>query len=135
MKDAKKVTFVNEDGKFRLQAIEMVQNGETMHSVAKSIGVHQTTISDWMHMYNTEGVERLNTYRRPISRHHLDIAELEGIIEKTDGQDKTRLELLLRVAKGEKLRTISRDVGISVQMLIRYRKRYLNGDLPKVLCL
>lgn len=129
----KEISFANEDGLFRLRAVEMVQNGEPKYAVAKKLGVHQSTIRAWCKMYEQGGVERLNTYRKPRPSYNLDLVELESMYSSCPEKYKERLWRLIRLAKGESLTTISADSGISKQAIMRDRRDYEAGKLPPVI--
>lgn len=134
MKD-KQITYANEDGLFRLRAVEMVQKGETFYSVAKKIGVHQTTVSEWVKMYNKGGIDRLNTYRKPRPNHSLNIEELNSILSSCDEKYHKRIKRLLRVAHGEQLKVIALDEKVSVQSIMKDRRLFDAGKLPPVVVL
>lgn len=130
----KKITIANEAGKIRLRAVEMATNGKhTLKEVAKEFNVHYTTITEWCTMYEDGGVERLNAPMKPRPKHKLDAAELESILETCDPAYDERLRRLVRLANGERLKDVAASAGISVQALMKDRRKYEAGGLPPTL--
>jgi transposase len=124
MKD-KQITSANEDGLFRLRAVEMVQKGETLSFVSKSIGVHYTTISEWVKMYKEGGIERLNTYRKPRPKYELDEFQILGDMEGAYKKETEVLNSLLELCRTKKLNETASKFGISPQGLAQRRRVYL----------
>lgn len=123
----KKITNANEFALERLAAIKRVQDGETRYAVAKSIGVDQSTISDWIRMYEEEGVDRLNVPRKKIPRHHLDAEELRAVLLDCSDSKKNYYMSLLELANGEQLRVVAKSYGVSEQGLAQRRRLYLKN--------
>lgn len=123
----KKITFINEAAKTRLKAIEMFQNGNvTLNDVATAFGVHITTISEWIRMYEEGGAARLNAPLKPRPKHHLDKEDLEArLLESTD----RRLLALLDLANGKGLNETAQVYGVTPQGLAKWRRQYLEGKL------
>ena len=44
----------------RLQAVVMAKEGQAATVIARTLGVGRRTVQDWIHWYNTEGIERLS---------------------------------------------------------------------------
>lgn len=128
---SKKITYANEDAKFRLSVIRRVLDGETAYQVAKDLGnIEQTTVRRWVRQYNAGGVERLNAPRKPRpKREPLDAAEIVRLMESAPAYAK-RLSRLLRLAHGEQLKQIAADTGVSVQSIMMDRRLYEQGKLP-----
>lgn len=132
MKD-KKITYANEDGLFRLSAVEMVQNGESFKSVAQKVGVHQSTIAEWCKMYEEGGVERLNTYRKPRPKHEMSKEKILSDLGVPDilPSYKRRLLALLDIANGGALMAVAKNYDISPQLLAKWRRQYLTPEAEK----
>lgn len=126
----KVISFANEDGLTRLQAVEKVQKGELLKVVAKQFDVHYTTIAEWVKMYNDGGIDRLNTYRKPRPKHDIDIKQLEYVTANAPEKYHTRLLRILRVEKGESLKKVAESEGVSVQYIMKDRRAYIAGKLP-----
>jgi transposase-like protein len=122
------VTKINEAAKIRLAAIEMYQGGRvTMKEVAEKFGVHETTISEWIRMYEEGGIDRLKIYMKPRPKHVLDIAELRARLEK--GEDH-RIRALLDLAQsGGKLNKTAAAHGVTPQGLAKWRRQYITGKI------
>lgn len=126
----KKITYANDDAKFRLRIIERVLKGETAYAVSKDVDVEQTTVRRWVRQYKAEGVEPLNAPRKPRpKREPLDAAEIARLIEQAPAYAE-RLGRLLSLANGRQLKEIAADSGISVQSIMTDRRLYEQGKLP-----
>ena len=126
----KKITTAKPEGLTRLKAIELVQDGLTLREVGQQFGVHYTTISEWMDMYETGGIERLNAPMKPRPKHTLDPAEIQSCINLTSEKYHARLKRLLRLANGEQLKAIALSEGVSVQAIMKDRRLFEAGSLP-----
>lgn len=124
--DKKKVTIINEAAKTRLKAIEMYQSGVyTLEDLAQFFGVHKTTISAWINMYEEGGIERLKAPMKPRPVHILDAKLLS---EQAKSGDR-RLLALLDLANGKGLNETAAAYGVTPQGLAKWRRQYLNGEL------
>lgn len=122
----RKITRANEAAKVRLRAIEMYQSGNvTLKDVAAQFGVHITTISEWVRMYETGGVERLNAPMKPRPVHHLDAGRLAAELAADPGN--ATLASLLDLATGKGLNETAEKFGISPQALAKRRRVYLKS--------
>lgn len=125
----KKVSIANENGLTRLKAIEMRQKGMTLKAVAERFGVHYSTVSAWVEMYEAGGVERLSTYRKPRPKHELSVQDLrEDIAMEKDAAHKRVLESLLALAEGNSLRETAAKFGVTEQGLAKRRRKYLEEN-------
>ncbi len=74
----------------RLLAIASILDGASRANVAKSAGMERQTLRDWVHRYNTEGVEGLKdhprTGRKPLLNKE-QLSALEQIVEKQPDPD------------------------------------------------
>lgn len=123
----KKITFANAPAITRLQAVEAYQKGGlTLQDLAEKFGVHKTTISEWIKMYEEGGVDRLKVPLKPRTKHVLDVAELEDLLKH---QDDRRLRALLALAKTGHLNETAQAYGVTPQGLAKWRRQYLNGEL------
>lgn len=121
----RKITKLNEAGKIRLRAIEIYQaGGLTLKDVADQFGVHITTVSEWIRMYEEEGIERLNAPMKPRPVHHLDAEKLAEELAKDPDNDT--LQSLLDLANGAGLNDTAQKYGISPQALAKRRRVYLS---------
>ena len=59
----------------RLQVIIRAKRGETAAQVAAVMNVSRRTLQQWVHRYNTDGLEGLKDRRRPNHRHLTDAQE------------------------------------------------------------
>lgn len=116
---------MNDDGKLRLAAVEMRLSGATLQACADQYNVHPTTIGEWVHMYQTDGVERLNTYRKPRPVHHLDATKLQQEITSATDNQHRRLSALLELANGARLDQTAAKYSVTPQGLAKWRREYL----------
>ncbi len=74
----------------RLLAIASILDGASRANAAKSAGMERQTLRDWVHRYNTEGVEGLKdhprTGRKPLLNKE-QLSALEQIVEKQPDPD------------------------------------------------
>lgn len=128
MENNKKITFVNEAAKTRLKAIKEVYAGSTQKDVAKKYGVDNTTISDWIKMYEEGGAERLNVPLKPRPKHELSLEQLTEALSSVDEKYRKRIEILLDlVNSGGKLNETAAKHSITPQGLAKIRREYLAG--------
>jgi transposase len=123
----KKVAFANENGKIRLKAIEMYQKGSTKRDVSIQFCVHETTIAEWITMYEEGDVERLNTYMKPRPIYELNAKSIRKDIKKASGKESEVLQSLLDLANGMSLNDAAEKNGISPQGLAKRRRMYLKN--------
>jgi Homeodomain-like domain len=111
----------------RIEAIERFRNKEKRKYIAASLGVHISTISEWKRMYKAGGLERLDAPIKPRSKITLDVTALETALESCADKYKYRITRLLRLADGESLKDVAASDGVSVQIVMRDRKKWLDG--------
>lgn len=117
---------MNEYAIKKMAAIKMLLDGSTQAEVAKGFNVHYTTIGEWLKLYKEKGAEALNIELRPREKHVLDAKEIEKAIEgATDEKEKRKLQILLELANGTQLKLLALKHGLSAQMIMRYRKNYI----------
>lgn len=122
----RKITRANEAAKVRLRAIEKYQKGGcTLRDVAEEFGVHITTVSEWIRMYETGGVERLNAPMKPRPVYHLNAAQLAAELAADPGNEI--IASLLDLANGAGLNDTAAKYGISPQALAKRRRVYLKS--------
>ena len=122
----RKITRANEAAKVRLRAIEKYQTGKvTLRDVAEEFGVHITTVSEWIRMYETGGVERLNAPMKPRPVHNLDTGQLAAELAADPGNET--LASLLDLSNGAGLNDTAAKYGISPQALAKRRRVYLKS--------
>ena len=125
----KTITFANENGLTRFQAVERYQKGETLAAIAKDFKVHYTTIAEWVKMYQVGGVERLNTYRKPRPSYELNKVQLENsLLDAATEKETRKLKALLDLAKTGKLNEAAKAHGITPQSLAQWRREYLSAS-------
>lgn len=121
-----KITFAKTESITRMKAIKQLLDGATQAEVAKEFNVHDTTIGEWLKLYNEKGVEALNIELRPREKHVLDAKEIETAITlATDEKEKKTLGILLELANGVQLKSLALKYAISAQMIMKYRKKYI----------
>jgi transposase len=92
---AKKVIIANPEALTRLRAIEMLQSGKSQKEVASIFNVHQTTIGEWLRMYDEEGTERLKVPMKPRPRHELEIEQLQKLVGNVSPKYVHRINALI----------------------------------------
>jgi len=124
----KTITFANEDGLTRLQAVERYQKGETLAAIAQDFKVHYTTVAEWVKMYQEGGVERLNTYRKPRPSYELNKIQLENsLLDAATEKEKKTLSALLDLSITGKLNETAQKHGVTAQALAKWRRLYLQA--------
>lgn len=128
---AKKVIIANPEALSRLRAIEMLQSGKSQKEVAAEFNVHQTTIGEWLKMYEEEGTERLKAPMKPRPRHEMSIEQLEKLVGNISPKYVPRINALIQLAKTKKLNETAAMHGVTPQGLAKWRREYLAGKWPK----
>lgn len=126
----KKVTIANHEALTRIRAIEYYQSGKCQRETAEKFGVHQTTVGEWLRMYEEGGAEALKVPLKPRPRHELDAAELRGLIGNVSEKYAPRIKALIRLAETGKLNETAAAHGITPQWLAKWRREYLAGKWP-----
>lgn len=126
----KKVTIANPEALTRLRAIEYYQSGKTQKETAEKFMVHQTTIGEWIKMYEDGGHEALKVPIKPRPRHKLDADELRGLVGKVAEKYAPRIAALIDLTTSGKLNTTAAAHGITPQGLAKWRREYLVGKWP-----
>ena len=126
----KKVTIANPEALTRLRAIEYYQSGKSQRETAEKFGVHQTTIGEWLLMYEQGGPEALKVPMKPRPRHELDADELRGLVGRVSQKYTPRIAGLLDLANSKKLNATAAAHGITPQGLAKWRREYLAGKWP-----
>lgn len=123
----KKIIYANDAAKTRMEAIAMYQNGKgTLKDIADRFGVHLTTISEWINMYEQGGVQRLKAPLKPRPKHVLDAKALEALAQTSDDR---RIHAILALAQGKGLNETASQYNVTPQGLAKWRRQYLNGEL------
>ena len=130
----KKVTFVNEAGKLRLRAIEEVYKGATHKDTAKKYGVDNSTIAEWIKMYEEGGADRMNAPLKPRVKHALDLTELRAHAARAlSDKDAKRIGILIDLEEsGGKLNETAAQHSMTPQGVAKIRREYLAGNFPSV---
>ena len=126
----KKVTIANPEALTRLRAIEAVQSGLSQREVAEKFNVHQTTIGEWLHMYEQGGPEALKVPMKPRHRHKLNADELRGLVGNVSEKYAPRIAALIDLAASKKLNETAAAHDITPQGLAKWRREYLAGKWP-----
>lgn len=133
----KKVTIANPEALTRLRAIEMLQSGNSQREVAQEFNVHQTTIGEWVRMYEEGGAEALKVPIKPRPKYLLNVDELKGLIGKVGNKEgaERRLSMLIDLAETGKLNETAAKHGITPQGLAKVRREFIEGKFPKTIIL
>lgn len=131
----KKVTIANPEALTRLRVIEAYQGGLSQREAAVKFGVHQTTVGEWLRLYEEGGAEALKIPLRSRPRHHLDIGELQAIAGNVEKKYAPRIAALLDLATSKKLNETAAAHGVTPQGLAKWRREYLAGKWPLTLSL
>lgn len=126
----KKVTIANPEALTRLRVIEYVQSGKTQREAAEKFGVHQTTVGEWLRMYEEGGAEALKVPMKPRPVHVLDIDELRGIVGTVAEKYDRRIAALLDLATTGHLNETAAAHGVTPQGLAKWRREFLSGKWP-----
>lgn len=113
--------------KTRLAAIERLQKGESQRDVAKAFGVHQTTVGEWLRIYQKEGLTGLNRPTKPRPKHELSIEQIRIDLETLPEKYQQPLRSLLDLANGAPLNETAQKFSITAQALAKRRREYLSG--------
>lgn len=130
MAGKKKVTIANPEALTRLRAIEYYQEGHSQRETAEKFGVHQTTIGEWIRLYEKGGAEALKIPMKPRPRHELDEAELRSLVGNTAEKYAPRIAALIDLATSKKLNETASAHRITPQGLAKWRREYLAGKWP-----
>ena len=126
----KKVTIANPEALTRLRVIEYVQGGKTQREAAEKFGVHQTTVGEWLRMYQEGGAEGLKVPLKPRPKHVLNVEELRGLARHVGEKYAHRIAALLDLAVSGKLNETAAAHGVTPQGLAKWRREYLAGKWP-----
>lgn len=126
----KKVTIANPEALTRLRAIEAVQSGLSQRETAKNFGVHQTTIGEWIRLFEEGGAEALKVPLKPRPVHVLNVGELRGMVGHVGQKYAPRIAALIDLATSKKLNETAAAHGITPQGLAKWRREYLAGKWP-----
>lgn len=123
----RKVIKLSAAAKNRLGAIERLQKGESQRDVAKAFGVHQTTVGEWLRIYQQEGPAGLNRPTKPRPKHELSVEQIRLDLETLPEKYQQPLHSLLDLAKGAPLNETAKKYSITAQALAKRRREYLAG--------
>lgn len=126
----KKVTIANPEALTRLRAIEYYQSGKSQRETAEKFGVHQTTVGEWIKMFEEGGAEALKVPMKPRPKHELDADELRGLVGHVAEKYSPRIMGLIDLATTGKLNETAAAHGITPQGLAKWRREYLAGKWP-----
>lgn len=126
----KKVTIANPEALTRLRAIKYYQSGKSQRETAEKFGVHQTTIGEWIRLFEEGGAEALKVPMKPRPRHELDTDELRGLVDNIAEKYRPRIAALIDLATSKKLNETAAAHGITPQCLAKWRREYLVGKWP-----
>lgn len=130
----KKVTIANPEALTRLRAIEAYQEGKTQREVAEEFGIHQTTVGEWLKMYEKGGAEALKVPLKPRPKHFLDENEIHALLQQgVDEKSVPKLAALLELAQSNKLSPTAENHDVTPQALMKWRRQFLKGELPKTI--
>lgn len=126
----KKVTIANPEALTRLRAIEYYQDNHSQRETAEKFGVHQTTIGEWIRLFEEGGAEALKVPLKPRTRHELDAEELRALVGNVAEKYAPRITALIDLATTKKLNETAAAHGITPQGLAKWRREYLAGKWP-----
>lgn len=126
----KKVTIANPEALTRLRVIEYVQGGKTQREAAEKFGIHQTTVGEWLRMYETGGAEALKVPIKPRPVHVLDLGELRALVGHVGEKYAPRIAALIDLATSKKLNETAAAHNLTPQGLAKWRREYLAGKWP-----
>lgn len=125
MKDMEWI-YADSEGKVRLWAVRKVLNQkESIKSVASKMSVHYTTIADWVERYQKGGVEALNIPRKSIQKVNVNIEKIQAFAESADEKTKRQIGIIIRIAQGKQLQEVAKSEGLTPQGIIKFRKSIL----------
>ena len=88
----------------RLQAVVLAKEGLTAVAIARTLGVGRRTVQDWVHWYNTLGIERLSGKVAPGKEPPLSPAQLEQFLARIEaGPRKEDQVCALRGIEGQRI--------------------------------
>ena len=122
-----KTAELNQNGLLRMKAVQRVLDGEPIRVVGLAFGVTHGTILKWCDMYNTRSVPRLNSPFRPRAVYNLDAGKISALLENPPKGYRSRLQRLLRLAKGEPLVLVAAESGVSAQSIMKDRRQFTAG--------
>lgn len=128
---SKKVTIANPEALTRLRAIEYYKAGNSQQETAQEFKVHQTTIGEWVRLYEMGGAEALKIPMKPRPRHELNADELRGLVGNVGEKYAPRIKALIDLATSKKLNSTAAAHGVTAQGLAKWRREYLAGKWPK----
>lgn len=133
-KKMKKVTMANPEALTRLRAIEAYQEGKTQREVAEEFGIHQTTVGEWVKMYEKGGAEALKVPLKPRQKHELNENEIHALLQQgVDGKSVRKLAALLELAHSKKLNHTAQNHDVTPQALMKWRRQFLKNEIPKTI--
>lgn len=127
----RKITKINDPAKTRLAAIEMLQSGATQREVAEKFGIHQTTVGEWVKIYQQGGPGALTIPLKPRPKHELDPEQIQSDLRTYPQKYHRRLGALLDLATTNKLNQTAEKHGLTPQGLAKQRREYLAGKWKK----
>lgn len=120
----KKVTIANADALLRLRVIEYYQAGNSQRATAEEFGIHQTTVGEWVKMYQEGGAEALKVPVKPRKKTKLDVSELRAIVSE---KYATKVAALIDLAVSGKTNQTAEKHDITPQGLLKWKREYLEG--------
>lgn len=126
----KKVTIATPEALTRLRAIEYYQDNHSQRETAEKFGVHQTTIGEWIRLFEQGGAEALKIPIKPRPHHVLDVDELRGMVGSVSEKYAPRIAALIDLSTSKKLNETAAAHGITPQGLAKWRREYLAGKWP-----
>lgn len=120
----KKVTIANADALFRIKVIEYYQQGHNQRDTAKKFGIHQTTVGEWIKMYQEGGAEALKVPVKPRTKTKLDATELRSIVSEKYAR---QISALIDLAVSRKTNETAEKHGVTPQGLLKWKREYLEG--------
>ncbi len=130
----KKVTIANPEALTRLRAIEAYQTGKSQREVAEEFGIHQTTVGEWLRMYEEGGAEALKVPLKPRPKHELNEHEIHALLQQgVEEKSVPKLAALLELAQTRKLNHTAQNHDVTPQALMKWRRQFIKGEIPKTI--
>ena len=132
--DAKRSDLTNEQ-QTRLNLICDWIDGMTYMQLAIKYNIHRFSVSEWIGYYESEGLEGLNRPIKPMKKHTLDATELRKVLLGCGESDKPKIAALVQLAETKNTNETAAKHSVTPQGLLKWKRKYLSGELPLTLIL
>jgi transposase len=107
----------------------------TYVQLAIKYNIHRLSVSEWLGYYETDGLNGLNRPIKPMKKNTLDATELKKILVGCGESDALKISALIELAETKNTNQTAANNGITPQGLLKWKRKYLSGELPLTLIL